>query len=206
LLAPQAQGRFLLTVMMTKEELRKDYKRRRTLLTETEISSFNGALQQYLIQYDWSDVGYVHTFLPIVGKNEPDMWSFITNLRIYHPDIKIVVSRSEPQDCSMQHFLLTADIDLKENAWGIIEPVGGERIKEALLDVVLVPLLIADTEGNRVGYGKGFYDRFLAKCRPDCHKIGISLFEPVEKIDDVGPRDVPLDMLITPYSVMQFGI
>lgn len=191
---------------MTKAELRKDYKQRRTLLTETEISSFNGALQEYLKQYDWRSVHYVHTFLPIIGQNEPDMWSFITNIRIYYPHIGIVVSRSEPQDCSMQHFLLTADIDLKENVWGIVEPVSGERISEALLDVVLVPLLIADKEGNRVGYGKGFYDRFLAKCRPDCRKIGVSLFEPIEKIDDVDPLDVPLDMLITPHSVMRFGI
>lgn len=189
---------------MTKAELRKDYKQRRTLLTEAEISSFNRALQEHLKQYDWRSVYYVHTFLPILGQNEPDMWSFITNIRIYYPHIGIVVSRSEPRDCSMQHFLLTADIDLKENVWGVVEPVGGERISETLLDVVLVPLLIADKEGNRVGYGKGFYDRFLAKCRPDCRKIGVSLFEPIEKIDDVDPLDVPLDMLITPQGKTTF--
>lgn len=164
----------------------------------------NRALQERLMKYGWERVGYVHTFLPIIGQNEPDMWSFITNIRIYYPSIKIVVSRSEPRDCSMQHFLLAADIDLKENAWGIVEPIRGERINEVSLDVVLVPLLVADKEGNRVGYGKGFYDRFLAKCRPDCQKIGISLFKPIEKIDDVDSLDVPLDMLITPYSMIRF--
>lgn len=189
---------------MTKAELRRDYKQRRKLLTAPEISSLNADLLKHLIEYDWGGVRYMHTFLPIAGKNEPDMWSFITSMRVHYPHIKVVISRSEPRDCTMQHFLLTADVTLKKNVWGIVEPVDGERVDDTLLDVVLVPLLIADKAGNRVGYGKGFYDRFLAKCRPDCRKIGISVFTAVEKIDDVDLLDVPLDMLITPQGKTTF--
>lgn len=186
---------------MTKAELRRDYKRKRSLLTETKVNSFNAGILNQLLQFDWKGVHYIHTFLPIVGRNEPDMWSFITNIRVYCPDIHIVVSRSEPKDYSMKHFLLADNVVLAENVWGIVEPEDGETVAETLLDVVLVPLLIVDKAGNRVGYGKGFYDRFLAKCRPDCKKIGISLFEPIERIDDVDPLDVPLDMVITPNLI-----
>ncbi|PRD46418.1 5-formyltetrahydrofolate cyclo-ligase [Sphingobacterium haloxyli] len=190
---------------MTKAELRRDYKRQRSLLTEAEIGSFNISILNELLRFDWGEVHYIHTFLPITAQNEPDMWSFITDIRVYYPHIHIVVSRSEPSDYSMKHYLLTEDVVLKENAWGIVEPIDGQRVSETLLDVVLVPLLIVDTAGNRVGYGKGFYDRFLTKCRPDCRKIGISLFEPIEKIDDVNPSDVPLDMVVTPKGKVQFN-
>ncbi len=183
---------------MTKAELRRNYKRKRSLLSEAQISSFNAGILNQLLQFDWSGNHYIHTFLPIVGQNEPDMWSFITNIRVYYPDIHIVISRSELKDHAMKHFLLADNVVLEENVWGIVEPVDGETVAETLLDVVLVPLLIVDKAGNRVGYGKGFYDRFLAKCRPDCKKIGISLFAPVEKIDDVDPLDIPLDIVVTP--------
>lgn len=106
----------------------------------------------------------------------------------------------------MEHFLMREGIVLEENAWGIVEPVEGERIAESALDLVLIPLLVADGKGNRVGYGKGFYDRFLVQCRPDCVKIGISYFDPIEKIDDVDAFDIPLDMLVTPKKIYRFSL
>lgn len=190
--------------VMTKAELRIAYKQKRSQLAAAQVSSFNAGILQELFQFNWEDTGFLHTFLPATKLNEPDMWSFITDIRIHYPTLHIVVSRSEPKDYSMQHFLLEEHIVLIENAWGIVEPIAGEPIAETALDVVLVPLLIADKDGNRVGYGKGFYDRFLAKCRPDCKKIGISFFDPVEKIDDVDSLDVPLDILVTPRSTIRF--
>jgi 5-formyltetrahydrofolate cyclo-ligase len=55
--------------------------------------------------------------------------------------------------------------------------------------VVFVPLLAFDKKGNRVGYGKGFYDAFLSKCKPETIKIGLSFFEAEETIDDVFEND-----------------
>ena len=66
--------------------------------------------------------------------------------------------------------------------------------------MVLVPGVCFDRDGHRVGYGKGFYDRFLKTCRPDCVKIGLSFFEPVEKIDDVHNGDIALDFLVSAES------
>src|SRR5690606_25300368 len=129
--------------MMTKAELRITYKKKRSQLTETEVNSLNAGLLQQLSKFDWKDVHYLHTFLPIAKQNEPDMWSLVTILNISSPAVHIVVSRSDPKDHSMRHFLLEDRIDQAENAWAIIAPMEGETIAEPALDVVLVPLLVA---------------------------------------------------------------
>ena len=69
---------------------------------------------------------------------------------------------------------------------------------------MIVPLLCFDARGHRVGYGKGYYDRFLQKCRPDCIKAGLSFFPPVKKIDDIHVADVQLDLVVTPNETFYF--
>jgi len=88
--------------------------------------------------------------------------------------------------------------------WGIPEPIEGRVVEPKEFDVVLIPLLAFDVNGHRVGYGKGFYDRYLAACRPDCLKIGISFFEVMAPIEDVEAHDIPLDMAICPTQVYDF--
>jgi 5-formyltetrahydrofolate cyclo-ligase len=62
-----------------------------------------------------------------------------------------------------------------------------------------------DSTGHRIGYGKGYYDRFLRTCRPECKKIGLSFFEVMEEtIADAGEHDIPLDACITPTQLVQF--
>ena len=73
-----------------------------------------------------------------------------------------------------------------------------------LLDVVFVPLLIFDLQGQRVGYGKGYYDRFLGQCKKEVIKIGLSFFEPVATIEDLNPYDIPLDYGVTPNGTFTF--
>jgi 5-formyltetrahydrofolate cyclo-ligase len=88
--------------------------------------------------------------------------------------------------------------------YGLLEPASGDIVDPASIDLVLVPLLILDTQGYRVGFGKGCYDKFLANCRPDCIKIGLSYFDPIEIIDDRDEFDVPLDFGVTPDNVYVF--
>jgi 5-formyltetrahydrofolate cyclo-ligase len=90
------------------------------------------------------------------------------------------------------------------SAWGIPEPVGGTVVQPTDFDIVLIPLLAFDKYGHRVGYGKGFYDRYLLNCRPDCLKIGISLFDPVDLIEDAESHDIPLDIAICPAKMYDF--
>ena len=83
------------------------------------------------------------------------------------------------------------------------EPIDGTPVSPQEIDVVFVPMLICDRHGYRVCFRKGFYDRFLPRCRPDVLKIGFSYFEPVERIDDTHQFDVPLDFCITPSQVLE---
>lgn len=190
---------------MTKQELRKLYKTKRAAFAQAELSLYNAAILAQLKAIDLQGLRYLHTFLPIEKLNEPNIFPFIDYLRQEQPAIKIVISRSNPADHSMQHFLFTEELALRENQWGILEPAAGEEVAEPMLDLVLVPLLVADAKGNRVGYGKGFYDRFLAKCRPECRKVGISFFDPIDRISDVDEYDIPLDALLTPNGRFDYS-
>lgn len=189
---------------MTKQELRQLYRLERQQLSGNELRAFNHRLLGLLKKMDWSKCQYCHVYLPISRNQEPDTLLFISWIQDTLPSVRLVVSQSHAEDHSMSHYLLDNTTTYVENKWGIPEPVSGTPVDEKLLDMVLVPLLICDQTGNRVGYGKGFYDRFLKKCRPDVQKIGLSFFEPVEKITDVDPYDIALDCCITPQHIIYF--
>jgi 5-formyltetrahydrofolate cyclo-ligase len=104
----------------------------------------------------------------------------------------------------MTHFLLTDNTKIKKNEYNIPEPVDGLEVPTKKIDVVFVPLLAFDKSGHRAGYGKGFYDKFLTKCKPETIKIGLSFFEAEDQIEDVFENDVKLDYCVTPNEVYEF--
>lgn len=190
---------------MTKDQLRKEYKQRRNALNLEEKVSFDQQIFEHLKHFDWSLYNYIHVYLSMQKFNEPDTAEFITWLRNYYPEMNLVISKSDFITGEMHNYVLNNSTVLAENNWGILEPMNGKLVEEEKIDFVLVPLLVVDVDGNRVGYGKGFYDRFLAKCRADVKCCGISYFEPVEEITDVGEWDVKLDGCITPNKVYTFS-
>jgi 5-formyltetrahydrofolate cyclo-ligase len=105
------------------------------------------------------------------------------------------------QTNEIENLKFTKITKLVKNAWEIREPTENQLIETEKIDVVLVPLLCFDRQGFRVGYGKGFYDRFLKNCRADCLKIGLSYFAPVEEIIDTRTFDVNLDFCVTPKKI-----
>lgn len=157
-----------------------------------------------LKQIDWTTYSYLHVFMPIVKHNEPSISTFFSWLKDNFPTLKLVISRTEFEQGTMINYHWDDVILMEENQWGILEPKEGVIVDEKLIDAVLVPLLVADVNGHRVGYGKGFYDRFLAKCREDVHTLGISYFPLVEVIDDIDNWDVPLKYCITPAGIIEF--
>lgn len=96
------------------------------------------------------------------------------------------------------------DTRFRKNRYNIYEPEDGDGIEPQALDMVFVPILAFDKKGFRVGYGKGYYDRFLKQCRNDCVKIGFSYFPPLDGIEDRDEYDVPLNLCVTPASVYAF--
>ena len=104
----------------------------------------------------------------------------------------------------MTHYLLTDTTKNKKNDYNIPEPVDGIEVPSNKIEVVFIPLLAFDKQGNRVGYGKGFYDQFLAECHPNTIKIGLSFFEPEALISDVNSADVQLNYCVTPNKIIEF--
>ena len=104
----------------------------------------------------------------------------------------------------LDHILIDDETIMIDNKFGIPEPLSGFTLEPELIDLVFVPLLGFDEAGNRVGYGKGYYDKFLATCRQDVVIIGLSFLEAVKEIVDTDPWDVPLHYCITPNRVYEF--
>ncbi len=145
----------------------------------------------------------LHSFISIRKFNEVDTSFILERIWQEFPRIRTAAPRIDPVSLEMDSFVFPEDGELVENEWGIPEPVGSESVEPSETDLVLVPGLAFDRNGHRVGYGKGFYDRFLGKCRADCLKIGLSFFEPVDYIGDVHDGYVRLDFCITPERVFE---
>jgi 5-formyltetrahydrofolate cyclo-ligase len=105
----------------------------------------------------------------------------------------------------MTHYLLTDNTIIKKNNWNIPEPENGLQVNESKLEVIFIPLLAFDVQGNRIGYGKGFYDVFLKKC-PGAIKVGLSFFHAEEELfNDINSKYIALDYCITPNKIYKFS-
>ena len=186
---------------MLKKDLRLKILSLRNSTTTEYLSDQSLQLANTLLTLPIWNFSYYHLFLPITEKKEIDT-SYI--LSILQGKDKNIVLPKMVDDKNLKHFLLTDSTVIKPNKWGVPEPLDGLEVPTNKIDVVFIPLLAFDTKGNRVGYGKGFYDIFLKECNPDVIKIGLSLFEAEESIDDIAPDDVPLDYCITPDKVYSF--
>jgi len=186
---------------MTKKELRKVAGEQRRLLSEAEVAVYSRALLDHFSSFDLSGVKTIHIFIPIAEKKEPDTFIFIDWLAIHHPQIKIIVPKADFNTALMSHYVYPGKEALIKNLYNILEPQKGE-LHTGEVDMVVIPMLAFDERGYRVGYGKGFYDRFLLNV--DTLKIGLSFFGPVDLIADVNEYDARLDLCITPEKIYEF--
>lgn len=187
---------------MTKKELRLKYKVLRQQMSQSDIEDKSLAIANQLVRMDIWDKIYYHIFLPIEEYKEVNT-EYILQI-LAGKDKEIVISKSDFTAISMTHYLLTDNTTIKKNKYNIPEPINGLNVPTELIDVVFVPLLAYDKKGNRVGYGKGFYDKFLSECKPDVIKIGLSFFDPEVDIDDTFENDVKLDFCVAPSKNFYF--
>lgn len=186
---------------MTKSQIRNKYKRLRKTLSDDFIKNQSLLLANLLIEAPIWDKKTFHIFLPIEKQKELDTTLLLPLLQGKDKDIVLPKMNDFNQ---IQHFLLTDQTVLKINFLGIPEPVSGIEILPTSLDVVFVPLLAFDSKGHRVGYGKGYYDRFLAECRTDCIKVGLSLFEEEKETFIIEETDIALNYCVTPKQVYNY--
>jgi len=188
--------------MMTKQELRNKYKDLRAALTQDERDERSLEIANQALSMDIWNHSYYHVFLPIERLCEINTQYLLSILG--GKDKHIVISKSNFKKGTLSHYLLTDSTKIVVNKYGIPEPEDGIEIPANKLDVVFIPLLAYDSDGNRVGYGKGFYDRFLAQCKPEVVKVGISYFEPEEYLIDSSELDIDINHCISPKKTYSF--
>lgn len=189
---------------MNKDQIRKEFFDKRLALSKKEIIEYSAIIKKHFFKnFDLTSIETIHTFLPIEKFNEIDTWQIINELK-KRQNLRITVSKSDLERIELKHFILGEKSDLIRNEWGIYEPHEGEEVKPSEIDMAIIPLIAFDVHGNRIGYGKGFYDKFLSTCKVNAIKIGLSAFPPIQEIEDIAPYDIPLNHCITPERVYNF--
>ena len=185
---------------LTKLALRKSFLKKRLALSGQEHEDKSFAITNNCLTLPIWHLEYYHIYLPIKAKAEIDTTLILTLLQ--GKDKQVILPRTKGSE--LEHILLTDITKLKINGLGIPEPEKGIKISPEQLDVIFLPLLAWDKTGNRLGYGKGFYDNFLSQCRKNTIKVGLSFFDPVEKIIDIRSKDIQMDFCVNPEGIKKF--
>ena len=192
--------------IMNKKELRSIYLEKRLALTDSEYVDRNKKLVDlFFTMVDLNGINVIHIFLPMVKYKEPNTWPIIERIKKENPAIRFSIPKVNTKNQLLDSFYFDSQDQLKENKWGIQEPQFGDHTDPKDIDLVIVPLLAIDKRGHRVGYGKGYYDKLLSQCKPTCLTVGVTLFEPIENIEDVNKLDVALNTCITPKKFKKFN-
>jgi 5-formyltetrahydrofolate cyclo-ligase len=189
---------------MTKKELRTLYKQKRSEISSKEKLKLDDLMLLQLQQLNFSGIHSLLTYWPMANHQEPNTHLFSGYLRHMLYDLQIAYPVTNFTSHSMQAHVINEDTVYVKHNNGITEPKDGEIIQPHNIDLVFVPLLICDRFGYRVGYGKGFYDRFLAQCSESTVTIGFNYFDPIEEISDTNEFDIPLNYCITPHQIFDF--
>lgn len=189
---------------MIKSQLRQQFLAQRRQLTQNEITAHSHAIaHHFFAHFSLHSIHSIHCFLPILAQNEIDTWLIIKKIWQLYPHIITVTSKTELTTATLSSYILTPDTPIALNRWKVPEPLNAIPFADNQIEMILLPLLCFDEYGQRVGYGKGCYDRFLTQCQPQIIKIGLSLFEPVTVIEDAQPFDQKLNYCITPKGIWQ---
>lgn len=186
-----------------KKNLRKKYKELRASLTDDARDQYSLEIANKLLSLDIWDHNYYHIFLSINRLKEINT-DYILSI-LSGKDKHVLVPKTDFDSGTMKNMLLLDNTRITLSAFGIPEPdEDAIEIAFAKVDVVFVPLMAYDTLGNRVGYGKGFYDKMLSECRSDVITIGLSFFPPEETKIPTNSTDMPLKYCVSPKKIFKF--
>ena len=185
---------------MNKIEARKKYLDLRKKLDNVQIISKSISISNNLQDLPIWEHNFYHIYLPIKEKNEVDTMPIINILK--NKKKKVLIPKSDFKNTTMKSFLLNDNTVLKKNNYGITEPINNEEFL-GRIDVIFIPLVAYDLIGNRVGYGKGFYDKFLRNQNNKILRVGLSFFNPEKRIK-IDEHDENLDFCVTPNRIFSF--
>ncbi len=187
---------------MSKIRVRKETLTARTAISLQELVEKSEIITDLFLNSDiYKEANTIMAYLDF--RNEVKTEKIIKTAIADGKQVVIPISVVETRQLILSE-IINYDIELEQGAYGILEPKK-EFIRETdpnVVDVVLIPGVAFDERGYRVGYGAGYYDRFLERVRPDTKKVALS-FEMqivVNAFEDT--HDVPVDMIITEKGTM----
>jgi 5-formyltetrahydrofolate cyclo-ligase len=189
---------------MVKSEVRREYLQKRLDLEPDQIDTYTSQIKSGFEKFTLPGVRFFLSYYPLIGRKEFNVAVCEQVIFTKFPLAKIAWPKTDVEITGMEAHLLEEHGLFAKNKYDILEPIGNNIVGPALIDLVFVPLMAFDLNGFRVGYGKGYYDRYLARTRNDTIKIGFSFFEAVDPIEDINEFDVPLDYCITPSRLYEF--
>lgn len=182
-----------------KEELRQHLLEQRESIPERE---FYGAsadiIEELKEQKKYQNAGTIHCYVSMNERREVETRVLIKEMIARGRDVVVPVTDFE--NGTLTHIRLESYSDLKENKWGVREPTEGVEVTPEEIDLVIVPMVGGDEQCNRIGYGEGFYDRFLKDV--DCPKIGLSFDINIVEQLPTENFDIPLDKIITEKRIL----
>lgn len=188
--------------MMDKKTARKYYREKRQAISAAEKDKLEDLMLIQFQAFNPVIPDHIMTFAPLEEKNEYDPYLVMEFCRFRNPAVQFyfpVTKGEELVACAV-----TEDQPFIKNEWGVSEPVDAPEVNPSIIQMIFVPLLAIDSAGHRVGFGKGYYDRFLPRCDKSIVSIGFSFFPPEKTITGIEPHDFPVKVCITPESIFTF--
>lgn len=189
---------------MLKRIVRNDYLQKRIQLSADDVQDKTTTILREFSRFPLPPCNFLLSYCPVTERNEFNVELCVDQLKAKDAQMRVAWPRIDPESESMEAYLVDNNGLFAKNRYNILEPISGKWIAPESFELVFVPLVVFDERGYRVGYGKGYYDRYLKRCRAEVVKIGFSFFEAVDEIDDITEFDVPLTFCITPSRVYEF--
>lgn len=189
---------------MHKTELRKCFLEKRKSISVNQKMQYDVAMCENLLKMKLGNPKMLFTYFPLKKYAEPDTLLFTNGMLSTYSDLKICFPKTNLQKHEMQALFVNDETSYEMNDYGLTEPVSESIVAPAEIDIVFIPLLCFDGQGYRVGYGKGYYDKYLSQCRKDVIKIAFSYFDAVVEISDRAEWDIALNYCITPNLLYAF--
>ena len=184
-----------------KKFLRKAFKDKRSKINLTQYQYLCNCIYNNFINLKIWDKDFFHIYLSNDSKKEVSTNDIVSLLM--KKNKKVIVPKIF--DDQLIHFEIDLNTEFMINELGIREPVTDVKFDKSLIEIIIVPLLVFDRKGHRVGYGGGYYDRFMSDAPNNVVKIGLSLFEPVDEINDIYENDIKLNFVVAPSKIYSFN-
>lgn len=188
-----------MSIKLEKEQVRKQYLEIRDSLSPESVKTLSESIIHSLMQsvsYENADV--INCYVSMNDRNEVNTHNFIKASLESGKEVQVP---KMGKNGFLSSCVISSFNELEPNPWGVLEPVTEVNAQKSP-DIIIVPMVAGDRQKNRIGYGKGYYDRFLR--RSNSEHLGL-LFQcqlsagtlPAEDFD------VPLDVLITESEVIK---